>query len=236
MSARRHGETVVAHEGKSQKAALLMAACKPLAAHRGGARSAKKFGELKVPQLGNSPHDVEANLICNLLTDNLFGDGPPTWTVSKGKPWERHCDALADATAQRDQVCQKLLWHAANSGCKEARHLAAKLRSCSKKRRCLSGACPICIRALQRWFVTTSVKERKNWTDPDPQALSVVPDFGRVRMGVLSTFDWNTFCRRSARALAQCGIRNALLAVDVSLDHFEGQSPRILSNSFLGAV
>jgi hypothetical protein len=213
-----------------------MAACKPRPVYRGGALSSQNLGELKVAQLGNSPHDVDANLIRNLLTDNLFGDGPPTWTVSKSRPWERRCDRLADATAQRDRACRKLLWHAANSGCKEAKHLAVKLRSCNEKRRCLSGACPICIRALQRWFVTTSVTVRRNWTDPDAQSLSVVPDFGRVRMGALSTFDWNKFCRRSARALAQCGIRNALLAVDISLDHVEGQAPRFFQIHFWGCL
>ena len=42
----------------------------------------------------------------------LFGDGPPTWTINKGKLGERPSSSAREAIKQRDATALKLLWHA----------------------------------------------------------------------------------------------------------------------------
>ena len=39
------------------------------------------------------------------------------------------------------------------SGSSAARRVRKALNSCEPDNRCLSGACPVCMRAFQRWFV-----------------------------------------------------------------------------------
>jgi hypothetical protein len=93
----------------------------------------------------------------------LFGDGPPWWTINKGKVGERKSPTADEAKKRRDARVFKLRWHG-NHVALLAGHptrtslaavaLAKKLEACAPPRNpCLSGACPICIRAQQRWFV-----------------------------------------------------------------------------------
>ena len=42
----------------------------------------------------------------------LFGDGPPTWTVNKGKLGERPSFSAREATRQREATAFRLRWHA----------------------------------------------------------------------------------------------------------------------------
>jgi hypothetical protein len=87
------------------------------------------------------------------LLDRHFGDGAPTWRVSRGKPSERPCDTFADADDQRDQLITKLNWLGKHHNLLVAEQLARKLRRCSGPKRCRSGACAVCVRALQRLCV-----------------------------------------------------------------------------------
>ncbi len=135
----------------------------------------------------------------------LFGDGPPWWTISKGKPWQRPSPSAGKATRQRDATVFKLRWHANHVALLAgnptptslaASALADKLDACDPPRNpCLSGACPICIRAQQRWFVTETLhvlqpRVRRGY---QAQALSLVPEFGQIPVGSLSTFDIDKF-------------------------------------------
>ena len=87
------------------------------------------------------------------LLNRHFGNGAPTWRISRGKPSERPCDTFADADVQRERLANKLLWHAKHLKLPVTEQLARKLRRCRGPKPCRSGACPTCMRALQRLCV-----------------------------------------------------------------------------------
>jgi hypothetical protein len=163
--------------------------------------------------------------ICESLTETHFGDGPPHWTLSAGKPWARPSTKLSDAVVQRDSVAQKLDWHGRDQGDNRFLALAQVLRSCARTRRCFSGACPICTRALQRWFVVRGMSfEERLQTEVGQRLtiLSVVPDFDQVRPGCLLQFDWQSFRLKLRRKLERAGVQRFIAGVDVSLNHWDG--------------
>jgi hypothetical protein len=87
----------------------------------------------------------------------LFGDGPPHWLVNRGKPYERPSQTLAQANQQRAEVINNLRWHGKRHGDDAIIGLAEKLLACKPVKPCLSGACPICMRAQQRWLVLACI-------------------------------------------------------------------------------
>jgi hypothetical protein len=55
------------------------------------------------------------------------------------------------------------------------------------------------------------------------RAISLVPDFGRVAVGGLSTFDNRVFRRSTRNALLNSGVRRFILGLDISLNHEDGK-------------
>jgi hypothetical protein len=96
--------------------------------------------------------------LSSALTDRHFGDGPPTWRISRGKTSERPCETFADADVQREQLITKLNWHGKHHKLPVAQQLARKLRRCGGPKRCKSGACAVCVRALQRLCVEVGLE------------------------------------------------------------------------------
>jgi hypothetical protein len=92
------------------------------------------------------------------LADRHFGNGSPTWRIGRGKSWGRPSDNLADADGQRERLANKLLWHAKHYKLPVTEQLAGKLRRCGGSRRCRSGACPVCVRAVQRLCVEVGLE------------------------------------------------------------------------------
>ena len=135
----------------------------------------------------------------------LFGDGPPTWIINKGKLGQRPSSSAAEAMRQREATAFKLRWHAKRvallAGNPTATSFAAsaladKLDACAPPQRpCLSGACPVCVRAQQRWLVrdTMRVLRPPVLRGYRPQVLSLVPEFGRIPAGSLNKFDSDKF-------------------------------------------
>jgi hypothetical protein len=165
----------------------------------------------------------------------LFGDGPPYWTINEGKLGERESPSSREAMKQRDATAFRLRWHgnhgANNLANQTATSLAAlaladKLDACAPpKRPCLSGACPTDIRAQQRWFVRdTGCVLRPRVRNPSyrPQVLSLVPEFGRIPVGSLNTFEIDSFYDSIRDALKACGIEHFKLGLDVSLNQCGG--------------
>jgi hypothetical protein len=82
------------------------------------------------------------------------------------------------------------------------------------------------MRAQQRLLVVTSLTHLPG---PHPlfggkrEAISMVPDFGRVPVGGLANFDITAFRRVSRDALLGAGVRQFLLGLDVSLNHEDGK-------------
>jgi hypothetical protein len=158
------------------------------------------------------------------VTVNYYCNGPPTWIVSRGKPWQRLSQTNEEAETQRDAEVRKLRWHERYSNMPDAGRLAAVLENCRPLNRCFSGACPICLRAVQRWYVDQGASVARHIARDGEQlvALSMVPDFGQALPGALNRFDWARFVSASRHALLAAGIRNFYLGVDASLDEDEG--------------
>jgi hypothetical protein len=157
----------------------------------------------------------------DLLTETHFGDGPPHWRLNAGKAWACASRTGSETTELRDVVARKLEWHGHKQGGKKCLQLATLLRSCREQQRCFSGACPICTRALQRWFVTEDLRLDAR-IDQGLEIVSLVPDFGQARCGSLAQLDWSSFQAQARHALRRVGIRRILAGVDVSLNHSDG--------------
>jgi hypothetical protein len=165
----------------------------------------------------------------------LFGDGPPTWTINKGKVGERPSFSAREATEQRNASASKLRWHANHvallAGTPTATSLAAsaladKLDACAPpKRPCLSGADPVCMRAQQRWFVRDTMHVLRPLVVVSryrARVLSLVREFGRIPVGSLNKFDSDAFLDSIREALKACGITHYKLGLDVSLNQRAG--------------
>ena len=97
-------------------------------------------------------------LIARVLADEqYYGDGAPTWP---GAP------SFRKAKRTRKRYIKRLKRF--SSQFPEAAELAQILARCKRRRRCMSGACPECGRAFQRWFVA----EVKNLASNDSPELS----------------------------------------------------------------
>jgi hypothetical protein len=178
----------------------------------------------------------------------LFGDGPPTWTINKDKLWERPSSSAGEAMKQRDATAFKLRWHASHVALLAgnptttslvASALADKLEHCAPPRnRCLSDACPTCMRAQQRWQVMDTMSVlRTLLRNPRyrPQVLSLVPEFGRIPVGSLNTFDVDPFRHFIREALKTSGIKAYKLGLDISLNQRAGlASPGFWQVQFWG--
>jgi len=165
----------------------------------------------------------------------LFGDGPPHWTINRGKLGERPSSSASEAIRQRDATAFKLRWHAKHvallAGIPTATSLAAlaladKLDTCAPpKRLCLSGACPVCMRAQQRWLVKDTARvlgPLVRDTGYRPRVLSLVPEFGRIPVGATDTFDIDKFLNSIREALKASKIERYKLGLDISLNQRAG--------------
>ena len=93
---------------------------------------------------------VNAVIVSILNDERWYGDNPPNWIISAGKSWERPSQTAAQASNQREKVAEQIFRHANEP---YIWRLAQSIENCRPNRRCGSGACPECTRALQRWFV-----------------------------------------------------------------------------------
>jgi hypothetical protein len=82
-------------------------------------------------------------LISRALSDETyFGDGSPLWENAP------HARPVIKARLRAAKRLRRL-----TDAYPEAAPLADVLARCKRRRRCMSGACPECCRAVQRWFV-----------------------------------------------------------------------------------
>ena len=120
----------------------------------------------------------------------FYGDGAPRWREGRsGKP-----STTAEQAAHRRNLLVKALRR--DRGAK-AMALAGKLTTCSSRHRCVSGACPICGRALQRMCVDAT---RNLFDDHGGEmlAVNVVMRRGWIELGDL--IDDDIFDENSAPA------------------------------------
>jgi hypothetical protein len=97
-------------------------------------------------QTSYKPHVTP--LVAKVLGDeDYYGDGAPTWP---GAP------ASSDAKATRERYSKRLRRFSPQFP--KANELSHLLSACEPHHRCMSGACPECGRAFQRWFVAAVMK------------------------------------------------------------------------------
>jgi hypothetical protein len=103
-----------------------------------------------------------------------YGDGPPQWRQGRKKA---PCQTAADAADAQRKAIRHLDWHGAHL--EQARTVRSVLASCKAGNRCMSGACPVCMRAFQRWFVAAVdelIRCHPANRDGGFKAVSLVPD------------------------------------------------------------
>lgn len=81
-----------------------------------------------------------------------YGDGPPQWLEGRRK---RPCQTAAEAAVERLRLVQRLRRFAARTDY-NAEAVGNRLDRCCTEVRCMSGACPECARAWQRWFTAAT--------------------------------------------------------------------------------
>ena len=148
-----------------------------------------------------------------------FGDGAPTWNQGRaGKP----AKTSGEAEGERRQLVKVLRRH--GKGDKAALRLADKISACQSRRRCLSGACPECMRATQRFSVATNADLLAR-SGVSTVAVSVVFRGAGIADGKLE-FEPELFGRISRRlraALRKAGVRQAIGGFDVSANEHADQ-------------
>jgi hypothetical protein len=134
----------------------------------------------------------------------------PMW---KGEPSE-------EKIAQEQQKRIRFLFkHGRNDPELEA--VAKRLESCRPRRRCLSGACLLCGRLLQRWFVRASkpfITKHLETKKGDLIAISIVPPDSMGAPGHLKSVSITNLQRRMKYALAKAGIDVAIGGIDFSFN------------------
>jgi hypothetical protein len=147
-------------------------------------------------------------LLRALLTDEYFGNGPPNWIVSRGKANARPSQTREGAIALRRAEARKLCWHANHANIPLANELTDILNKCRPGNRCFSGACPICHRALQRWYVDKgeTINRQILRHGEQPVMLSMAPDYGQTPPDTLCEFDWVQFMTSTCRSLQEAGV------------------------------
>lgn len=145
-----------------------------------------------------------------------FGDGPPSWRQG----WNKRANQTSrDAKMQRDRLVDRLQKYGERKIA--VRHLARKIGRCRPSNPCLSGACPICVRALQRWFVNAADK-LTGWMKLPFSVASIVPVEGRFTPG-----EARADILRDVRAsiddkLSRAGIAVAFGGFDPGINEYPG--------------
>ena len=112
------------------------------------------------------------------LPERFFGDGPPHWLQSRNN---LPAETAAQAERARDKIVPRLRKQAKIETASDRQNrleiIAEAIEGCRPGGRCRNYACPICMRAHQRWFVWTApvALRRVFGADTALAALSIVP-------------------------------------------------------------
>ena len=165
----------------------------------------------------------------------LFGDGPPWWTINKGKPWQRPSSSAArgDEAARRDSIQAALAREprrlvGGQSDGDVTRGIGARRQT----RGLRSATAPVPERRVPSLHpgATTLVRAGHDACSaaPGPAWISSsrccrwCRNSGRIPAGSLDTFDIDNFLDSIREALKACGIDHYKLGLDVSLNQRAG--------------
>lgn len=94
-----------------------------------------------------SPPSTPDSVVGVLSDEGFYGDGDPAW---------KKAPTAEDAQLQRPKIIKRLKRFAGSFP--GAAELAERMTKCRPRQRCMSAACPECLRAYQRWFVSNLTK------------------------------------------------------------------------------
>jgi hypothetical protein len=151
-------------------------------------------------------------------------------------PLWKNAPTSEQAEEQRQQRVRFLRKHATDNT--QAGFVAERLQQCNFLRRCLSGACPICGRLFQRWFVRASEPfighlETENL---ELLAVSLIPTSRKIRPGRLSNFSITNLHRRLKYAMDKTDIHSAIGGMDFSFNEDQGRKFKPFWNVHLYAI
>ncbi len=170
--------------------------------------------------LDRSLIDLAPHILNGPTGRRWFGDGVPTWSQGRaGKP----AKTSQQAAEERHRLVKVLRRH--GKGKKAALRLAEKIAACRSGGRCLSGACPECMRATQRFFVRAGADLLAR-SGVSTVAVSVVFSGAAIAEDELAR-EPELFGRISTRlreALRKAGVRQAIGGFDISAnEHQDGR-------------
>jgi hypothetical protein len=136
----------------------------------------------------------------------------------KTKLW-RNAPTAEQAEEQRNQRVRFLRKHAKDNP--KAGVVAERLEQCNSQQRCFSGACPLCGRLFQRWFVQATkpfIRKHLNIENRGLLAISLIPTSPRIKPGELSQFSITDLHRRFKYAMDKADIGRAIGGIDFSFN------------------
>jgi hypothetical protein len=134
-------------------------------------------------------------------------------------PLWKNAPTVEQAEEQRHQRVRFLRKHARHRP--EAKIVADRLYHCNSLQRCFSGACPICGRLFQRWFVRATkpfIRKHLSIENRDLLAISLIPTSPRIKPGELSQFSITDLHRRFKYAMDKVKISSAIGGIDFSFN------------------
>jgi hypothetical protein len=151
--------------------------------------------------------------------------------VGKAK---KPCQTAQEARQQRYELIDRLRRHGKNNPAALA--LVDRLDKCERRSGCMSGACPECVRILQRWFAASGYRFLTQ-LETEIAVVSIVPDDLGVPIGQLGPELLAQTKRRIERAIKEAGITTIIGGFDFSVnEHEDGEFEPYHQPQFWGFV
>jgi hypothetical protein len=131
----------------------------------------------------------------------------------------RNAPTAEQAEEQRNQRVRFLRKHAKDNP--QAGVVAERLEQCNSQQRCFSGACPLCGRLFQRWFVRATkpfIRKHLETENQELLAISLIPTSPKIKPGELSQFSITDLHRRFKYAMDKAYIDTVIGGIDFSFN------------------
>jgi hypothetical protein len=164
-----------------------------------------------------SDDDITLQFLLSPAARGFYGNGEPKWVEGKRSP--RPSSTRRDARLQCEELVQRLC---TEHGDDLRDEIAADLSECTVHTPCGSGACPLCVRTIQRWFVETA-SEHPHLAEGGLSVVSIVPKFGCFPATNAPTNTIWSFNKDIGALLTEAGIHEAIGGVDPNFnEHRDG--------------
>jgi hypothetical protein len=157
-----------------------------------------------------------ADVLQGELGERFFGDGTPRWREGRNRARPQ---TAAEAADERRLLVNALR----RDGGGSALGLARRLQRCREDRRCLSGACPACRRALQR-MVVHATRNLFEHHERDMVAANIVSAKRAIRYGRLELHALFDGIERRLRGALEAVGAPAIGGFDVSANEHEADA------------